>query len=90
MRTRILREVFNSEHKRILYRMKRKYLYQSSVRIETGYGLDGRETGVRFPAGARYFSFFYSVQTGSGANGGFCGVGTGGFSPGDKSVGTRC
>jgi hypothetical protein len=32
-----------------------------------GYRLDGREIGIRFPAGARDFSLLHSVQIGSGA-----------------------
>jgi hypothetical protein len=36
-----------------------------SVGIATGYRLDG---GVQFPAGARDFSLFRSVQAGSGAH----------------------
>jgi hypothetical protein len=37
----------------------------SSVVIVTGYGLDDRMTGVRFPAGAGNVSFRHHVQTGS-------------------------
>jgi hypothetical protein len=34
----------------------------------TGYGLDGRMIGVRFPAGVGSFSLRHRVQTGSGAH----------------------
>jgi hypothetical protein len=40
----------------------------SSVGIATGYGLDDRMIGVRFPAGATNFSLHHRVQTGSGAH----------------------
>jgi hypothetical protein len=40
----------------------------SSVGIETGYGLDDRMVGVRFPTGAGNFSLRHRVQTGSGAH----------------------
>jgi hypothetical protein len=34
----------------------------------TGYGLDDRGSGVRFPAGAGNFSLKHRVQNGSGAH----------------------
>jgi hypothetical protein len=34
----------------------------------TGYGLNDRVSGVRFPTGAGNFSLFHRVQTGSGAH----------------------
>jgi hypothetical protein len=40
----------------------------SSVGISTGYGLDDRMIGFRFPAGAVNFSHRRRVQTGSGAH----------------------
>jgi hypothetical protein len=49
------------------------------------YGLDDRAIGVRFPAGAKYFSSNLCVQTGSGANPASCTVGTGGPFPGGKA-----
>jgi hypothetical protein len=39
----------------------------SSVGIATGYGLDDRGSGVRFPVGAENSSLLHRVQTGSGA-----------------------
>jgi hypothetical protein len=39
----------------------------SSVSIATGYGLDDRGIGARFPAVERYFSL-HSAQSGSGAH----------------------
>jgi hypothetical protein len=40
-------------------------IQDSSTRIATGYGLDDRGIGVRFPESTRYFSLLYSVGTGS-------------------------
>jgi hypothetical protein len=40
----------------------------SSVGIALGYGLDGRGSRVRFPAGAGNFSLHHIVQNGSGAH----------------------
>jgi hypothetical protein len=42
--------------------------YFSSAGITTGYGLDCRGNGFRFPAEARDISLLHSVQTGSGAH----------------------
>jgi hypothetical protein len=53
----------------------------------TGYGVDGRGIGVRFPAGTRDFSLFHSVQTGSGADTASYPVGTEGSFPGSKAAG---
>jgi hypothetical protein len=39
----------------------------SSVGIAQGYGLDGRDSRVRFPAGAGKFSLHHRVKTGSEA-----------------------
>jgi hypothetical protein len=49
-----------------------------------GYGLDGRGSGVRFPAGARYFSLLSNVPKDSGSHSVSYLMGTGGFSPGLK------
>jgi hypothetical protein len=63
----------------------RRLLCHRSVGIATGYGLGGRETGVRFPAEARdCCSLFHSVQTGSGAHPASYTIGTGALSPGGK------
>jgi hypothetical protein len=40
----------------------------SSVGIALGYGLDDRDSGFPFPAGAGNFSPHYYVQNGSGAH----------------------
>jgi hypothetical protein len=42
--------------------------HHSLVGITTGYGLDARMIGVRFPARAGYFSFQHHVQTDSGSH----------------------
>jgi hypothetical protein len=39
----------------------------SSVGIALGYGLDDRDSKVRFPAGAGNFSLHHRVQNGSGS-----------------------
>jgi hypothetical protein len=57
----------------------------SSGRIVSGYGLDDRVIGVRFPAEAADFSASLSVQTSSGAHPASCPVGTGGPFPGTKA-----
>jgi hypothetical protein len=49
------------------------------------YGLDDREIGVRFPAGAEDFSSSLCVQSGSGAQTASCSMGTGGPFPGGKA-----
>jgi hypothetical protein len=53
----------------------------SLVGVETGW-----TAGVRFPAGARYFSIFHSVQTGFRAHPAFYRMSTGGFFPGGKAT----
>jgi hypothetical protein len=58
----------------------------SSGSIVSDYGLDGREIGVRSPAGAKDFSSIVCVQTGSGAHPASCTIGTGGRFPGGKSA----
>jgi hypothetical protein len=55
----------------------------SSVGMAMGYGLDSR---VRFQAGARDFSLFHSVQTGSGAQPASYPMDTGGDFPGGKAT----
>jgi hypothetical protein len=57
----------------------------SSVGIVTGYELDDRGTGVRFPAGD--FFLLHSVQTGSGTRRASYVMGTGGSFPGGKACG---
>jgi hypothetical protein len=53
----------------------------SSVGIATGYGLDDRIIGVRFPAGAGNFSPRRRVQNGSGGHLTSYPMGTGGLFP---------
>jgi hypothetical protein len=74
--------------------MTQKLLYilraqsrDSSVGIATGYGLDDRMIGVRFPAGAENFSLPYLVQTGSGAHPASYPVVTRGFLSRGKAAG---
>jgi hypothetical protein len=57
----------------------------SSGSIVPDYGLDDWAIGVRFPAGARDFSYSLFVQTGSGAHPASCAMGTGGSFPGGKA-----
>jgi hypothetical protein len=59
----------------------------SSVGIATGYGLDDRMIGIRFPARAGNFSLRYHVQNGSGAHPASYPIGTGGSFPGGKRPG---
>jgi hypothetical protein len=66
-------------------------LYPSRSRVSSGsivsdYGLDDREIGVRFPAGAEEFSSNLCVQTISGAHPASCPMGTGGPFPGGKNA----
>jgi hypothetical protein len=56
----------------------------SSVGITTGYGLDGRMIGFRFPAGGREFFYSPRVQTGSGPHPASYPMGIGGSFSGDK------
>jgi hypothetical protein len=42
--------------------------YDNSVGIALGYGLDDRDSRVRFPAGAGNFSLHHRVPNGSGAH----------------------
>jgi hypothetical protein len=59
----------------------------SPVGTATGYWLDERMIGVRFPAGAGNFSLRHHVQTGSGSHPASYPVGTGGSFPGGKAAG---
>jgi hypothetical protein len=59
----------------------------SSVGLATGYGLDDRMIGVRFPAGAGNVFLRHHVQTGSGAHSASYPMGTECFSPGIKRPG---
>jgi hypothetical protein len=59
----------------------------SSVGIELGYGLDGRGSRVRFPAGAGNFSLHHRVQNGPGAPPASYSLGTNGSFPGSKAAG---
>jgi hypothetical protein len=60
----------------------------SSVGIAIGYGLDGRGSRFRFPAGAGNFSLRHRVQNGSGAYPASYLMGSRGSSPGGKAAGT--
>jgi hypothetical protein len=57
----------------------------SSCSIMSDYGLDDRAIGVRFPAGAKDFSYSPFVQTGSGAHPASCTMGTRGPFPRAKA-----
>jgi hypothetical protein len=59
----------------------------SSVGIALAYGLNGRDTRVRFSAGAGNFSFHHRVQNGSGAHPASYLMGTRGSSLGVKLPG---
>jgi hypothetical protein len=50
------------------------------------YGLDDRAIGVRYPAGAKYFSSSLCVHTSSGAHPASCTMGNGGPFPGTKKA----
>jgi hypothetical protein len=58
----------------------------SIVGIALGYGLNDRDSRVRFPAGAGNFSLHHLVQTCSGAHPASCPMCTRGFLPGDKAT----
>jgi hypothetical protein len=60
------------------------FLWDSSVGIATGYGLDDRMIGVRFSAGAGNFFPRRRVQTGSGSHPASYTINTGGFTLGVK------
>jgi hypothetical protein len=57
----------------------------SSVSIVSDYGLDDGAIGVRFPAGAKDFSYSLFVQTGSRAHPVSFTMGSGGPFPGAKA-----
>jgi hypothetical protein len=59
----------------------------NSVGIALGYGLDDRDSRVRFPAGAGNFSLHHRVQNGSGAHPTSHPVGTRVYFPGGKAAG---
>jgi hypothetical protein len=59
----------------------------SSFGIATGYELDDRMIGIRFPAVAGNFSLRHRVQAGSGAHPASYPMGTGGSFPGGKTAG---
>jgi hypothetical protein len=63
------------------------FLYDSSVGIALGYGLDNRGSRVRFPAGAGNFSLYHRVQNGSGAHPPSYLMGTGGSFPVSRAAG---
>jgi hypothetical protein len=54
--------------------------------IVTGYGLNDRMIGVRFPTGDGNFSLHHRIQTGSGAHPPSYPVGTGGSFPQGKAA----
>jgi hypothetical protein len=56
----------------------------SSVSIALGYGLDDRDSRVRFPAGAENFPLHHHVQNGSGAHPASYPMGPGSLSLGVK------
>jgi hypothetical protein len=58
----------------------------SSVGIALGYGLDDRDSRVRFPAGAGNFSLHRCVQNGSGTHPASYPMGTRGPSPRSKAA----
>jgi hypothetical protein len=58
-----------------------------SVGIATGFGLDDRMIGVRFPVAAVNFSHGHLVHTGSEAHPASYPIGTGASFPGDKAAG---
>jgi len=58
-------------------------VYQTAVIAQSGYGLDDRDSNVRFPVGAGNFSFYHRVHNGSGAHPASSTMDTGGSFPGD-------
>jgi hypothetical protein len=60
----------------------------SPVGIALGYGLDGRDSRVQFPAGAGNFSLHHRDQNGSGAHSASYPICTGGSFPRGKAAGT--
>jgi hypothetical protein len=66
---------------------KFEYSRDSSVGIALGYGLENRDSRVRFLTGAGNFSLHHRVQNGSGVHPASYPMGTRGSSPGDKAAG---
>jgi hypothetical protein len=60
--------------------------HDSSVGIALGYGLDDRDSRIRFPVGAGNFSLHHRVQNGSGAHPASYPIGTRDFFPGSKAA----
>jgi hypothetical protein len=60
----------------------------NSVGIALGYGLDDRDSRIRFPAGAGNFSLHHRVQNGSVAHPASYTMGIWGSFPGGKATGT--
>jgi hypothetical protein len=71
--------ILNSTHK--------NWSRDSSVGVVTGYGLDNRGSGVRFPAEAENFSLHHRVQNCSGTHPVSYPMGTWGSFPGGKATG---
>jgi hypothetical protein len=61
--------------------------YVKSIGIELGYGLDDRDSRVRFTAGAGNFSLHHRVQNGSRAHPASYPMGTRGSFLGGKAAG---
>jgi hypothetical protein len=59
----------------------------SSVGIALGYGLNDRDSMVRFPAGAGNFSLHHRVPNGSGSHPSSYPMGARGYFPGGKAAG---
>jgi hypothetical protein len=53
----------------------------------SGYGMNDRDSRVRFPAGAGNFSLHHRVQNGSGTHSASYPMGTRGSFPGSKAAG---
>jgi hypothetical protein len=62
---------------------KNRYIFTTAVIAQSGYGLDDRDSNVRFPVGAGNFSFYHRVHNGSGAHPASSTMDTGGSFPGD-------
>jgi hypothetical protein len=67
--------------------VSQNFIHISPVGIVTGFGLDGRSTGVRFPADARYFLYSTAFRPALGPTQSPYTKGTRGFFPGDKAAG---
>jgi hypothetical protein len=86
------RKIFDTRHK-ILISVRSSTFILNTFRsvtklgIATGYGLDDRMIGVRFPAEAGNFSPRHRVQTASGAHPASYPMGAGGSFPGGKAAG---